>query len=216
MGLVKQNLYTGRGGLLASLRASTCLNCFRGEQPQWLPSYRSSMFFSSGWAWHNPLHMNLNISRSQLWLALLKSTELYWFYYQLQDWIIASAHLMLKIYPTPSSVNWMQNTQCIFSCLFCFFSFLFGKMLLLFCILKHYSLIGRANGREDGKGVCLYFTLHWPIMFKIYYAVYLMLCSEQLNAEVLCNTDNFLTQFKFKPFISSEKADHKTIVALGE
>lgn len=43
-----------------------------------------------------------------------------------------------------------------------------------------------------------------------------MLCSEQLNAEVLCNTDNFLTQFQFKPFISPEKADHKTIVALGE
>lgn len=43
-----------------------------------------------------------------------------------------------------------------------------------------------------------------------------MLCSEELNAVALCNTDIFLTQFKFKPFISPEKAEHETIVALGE
>lgn len=43
-----------------------------------------------------------------------------------------------------------------------------------------------------------------------------MLHSEQLNAEVLCTTDNFLTQFKFKPFISPEEAEDKTIAALGE
>lgn len=165
MGLVQQNPYSGRKGPLTSLRACMCLKCFLGEQPQYLASYRTGMFSSSGRAWHNPLNLNLNISLCQIRLARLKWTELSRFYYQLQDWVIASAHLMLKIYPTPSSVNWMQNTQCIFSRLFPFF-FSFWQNALI--ILYPEALQPNKESKWRRRWKRSLFVLHSPlaIMFK--------------------------------------------------